>query len=90
MHNVNRFPSSKLKLDEFFLNWLSSPESQKLVRDETARDVASFPRTARSSRTTQLSSPEAVARSGRSIFRPPPTPAPAPAPSSTPFANRTP
>eukprot|EP00227_Mantoniella_beaufortii_P016649 CAMPEP_0197585914 /NCGR_PEP_ID=MMETSP1326-20131121/8072_1 /TAXON_ID=1155430 /ORGANISM="Genus nov. species nov., Strain RCC2288" /LENGTH=162 /DNA_ID=CAMNT_0043150483 /DNA_START=125 /DNA_END=610 /DNA_ORIENTATION=- len=29
--NVNRFPSSKLKLDEFFLNWLSSPESQKLV-----------------------------------------------------------
>ena len=32
MQNVNRFPSSKLKLDEFFLNWLSSPESQKLVR----------------------------------------------------------
>uniref|UniRef100_A0A7S0NLH7 Uncharacterized protein n=1 Tax=Micromonas pusilla TaxID=38833 RepID=A0A7S0NLH7_MICPS len=31
MNNVNRFPSSKLKLDEFFLNWLSSPESQKLV-----------------------------------------------------------
>lgn len=32
MHNVNRFPSSKLKLDEFFLNWLSSADSQKLVR----------------------------------------------------------
>ena len=34
MNNVNRFPSSKLKLDEFFLNWLSSPESQKLVRPD--------------------------------------------------------
>ena len=32
MQNVNRFPSSKLKLDEFFLNWLSSSDSQKLVR----------------------------------------------------------
>jgi hypothetical protein len=32
MHNHNRFPSSKLKLDEFFLNWLSSADSQKLVR----------------------------------------------------------
>jgi hypothetical protein len=27
-----RFPSSKLKLDELFLNWLSLPESQKLAR----------------------------------------------------------
>ena len=27
-----RFPSSKLKLDELFLGWLSLPESQKLVR----------------------------------------------------------
>lgn len=26
-----RFPSSKLKLDELFLHWLSMPESQKLV-----------------------------------------------------------
>ena len=32
MPNVNKFPSSKLKLDEFFLNWLSSQDSQKLVR----------------------------------------------------------
>lgn len=32
MPNVNKFPSSKLKLDEFFLNWLSSKDSQKLVR----------------------------------------------------------
>ena len=32
MPNVNKFLSSKLKLDEFFLNWLSSLESQKLVR----------------------------------------------------------
>ena len=31
MQNVNRF-LVQLKLDEFFLNWLSSPESQKLVR----------------------------------------------------------
>jgi len=27
----NRFPSSKLKLDELFLHWLSLPDSQKLV-----------------------------------------------------------
>ncbi len=31
-----RFPSSKLKLDELFLNWLSLPESQKLARAPVA------------------------------------------------------
>ena len=39
MPNVNKFPSSKLKLDEFFLNWLSSQESQKLVSDSDATQV---------------------------------------------------
>jgi hypothetical protein len=32
-----RFPSSKLKLDELFINWLSVPESQKLVRQQKSR-----------------------------------------------------
>ena len=41
MNNNNRFPSSKLKLDEFFLNWLSSPESQKLVRPDPALQTRS-------------------------------------------------
>ena len=31
MSSVSKFPSSKLKLDELFLNWLSMDESQKLV-----------------------------------------------------------
>ena len=37
MPNVNKFPSSKLKLDEFFLNWLSSADSQKLARPRARR-----------------------------------------------------
>ena len=41
MNNYNGFPSSKLKLDEFFLNWLSSPESQKLVRPDPALQTRS-------------------------------------------------
>lgn len=40
MPNVNKFPSSKLKLDEFFLNWLSSQDSQKLVRPRGKWEVA--------------------------------------------------
>ena len=39
-----RFPSSKLKLDELFLGWLSLPESQKLVRS-AARAAPRGPRT---------------------------------------------
>ena len=41
MNNNNRFPSSKLKLDEFFLNWLSSPEWGKLVRPDPALQTRS-------------------------------------------------
>ena len=28
----HKFPSSKMKVDELFIQWLSLPESQKLVR----------------------------------------------------------
>jgi hypothetical protein len=44
MPNVNTFPSSKLKLDEFFLNWLSSQDSQRLVRVPWTRVKSRSPR----------------------------------------------
>jgi len=36
----NRFPCSKLKLDNLFLQWLSSNDSQQLVRAASPRDAS--------------------------------------------------
>lgn len=78
MQNVNRFPSSKLKLDEFFLNWLSSPESQKLVRPRPPPPALPRPSVASSCRVghaiREISHPAFdVSHARRSPALPPPT-----------------
>ena len=77
-----RFPSSKLKLDELFLGWLSLPESQKLVR-RAARAPRRGPRTcgARSRFVTRAAPRQVLAllddaKAGRPIGGPTATRAP--------------
>ena len=38
-----RFPSSKAKIDDLFVLWLSIPDSQKLVRQNSA-ELANWPK----------------------------------------------